>query len=148
MKKILVINGVNLNMLGIREPDKYGRKSYAELVKYIKTCAKELGLKVTVWQSNCEGDIVTVIQRAIGRYDGIVINAGAYTHTSVAILDALKAADIPTVEVHLTDIMAREEFRHTSYISLAAKKRICGKGFEGYKEALMDFVLIEQSKFI
>jgi len=136
MKKILVINGVNLNMLGIREPDKYGKKSYAELVKYIKSCAKEIGVKTTVIQSNREGDIVTAIQRAFGSYDGIVINAGAYTHTSIAILDALKAVDIPTVEVHLTDITAREEFRHVSYLSLAAQKTICGKGFEGYKEAI------------
>ncbi len=136
MKKILVINGVNLNMLGIREPDKYGKKSYAELVEYIKSCAKESDVKVTVRQFNGEGDIVTAIQRAYGKYDGIVINAGAYTHTSIAILDALKAVDIPTVEVHLTDITAREEFRHVSYLSLAAQKTICGKGFEGYKEAI------------
>ncbi len=136
MKKILVINGVNLNMLGIREPDKYGKKSYAELVEYIKSCAKESDVKVTVRQFNGEGDIVTAIQRAYGKYDGIVINAGAYTHTSIAILDALKAVDIPAVEVHLTDITAREEFRHVSYLSLAAQKTICGKGFEGYKEAI------------
>ncbi|MBD5092024.1 MAG: type II 3-dehydroquinate dehydratase [Clostridiales bacterium] len=139
MKKILVINGVNLNMLGIREPDKYGKKSYADLVKYIKSCAKELGLKVTTWQSNHEGDIVTAIQKAYGTYDGIVINAGAYTHTSIAILDALKAVSIPTVEVHLTDIAAREEFRHLSYISMYAEKTICGKGFEGYKDAMEYF---------
>ena len=139
MKKILVINGVNLNMLGIREPDKYGKKSYADLVKYIKECAGELGLKVTVAQSNYEGKIVDMIQRAYKSYDGIVINAGAYTHTSVAILDALKAVDIPTVEVHLTNIYEREEFRHVSYVSMAAKKTVCGKGFEGYKEALEFF---------
>ncbi|MCM1306215.1 MAG: type II 3-dehydroquinate dehydratase [Bacteroides sp.] len=139
MKKILVINGVNLNMLGIREPDKYGKKSYADLVKYIKACAKDAGLKVTVEQSNHEGRIVYLIQQAYKKYDGIIINAGAYTHTSIAILDALKAVDIPTVEVHLTDIYAREEFRHVSYVSMAAKKTICGKGFEGYKEALEFF---------
>lgn len=139
MKKILVINGVNLNMLGIREPDKYGRKSYADLVKYIKDSAVELGLKVTVVQSNYEGKIVDLIQRAYKSYDGIVINAGAYTHTSVAILDALKAVDIPTVEVHLTNIYEREEFRHLSYVSMAAKKTVCGKGFDGYKEALEFF---------
>ncbi len=139
MKKILVINGVNLNMLGIREPDKYGKKSYKELVKFIKDSAKELGLKVHTMQSNSEAEIVGVIQRAYNRFDGIIINAGAYTHTSIAILDALKAVDIDTVEVHLTDIDAREEFRHNSYISLAAKKKICGKGFDGYREALEFF---------
>lgn len=140
MKRILVINGVNLNMLGVREPDKYGKKSYADLEDYIKVCAKELGFKVAVKQSNCEGRIVGFIQKAYRKYDGIIINAGAYTHTSVAILDALKAVDIPTVEVHLTNIYEREEFRHNSYVSLAAKKTVCGKGFEGYKEALEFFV--------
>lgn len=139
MKKILVINGVNLNMLGVREPDKYGRKSYGDLKKFIKAKAKELGLKVVIAQSNYEGTIVEMIQRAAGKCDGIVINAGAYTHTSVAILDALKAVNIPTVEVHLTDIYAREEFRHISYVSMAAQKTICGKGFEGYAEALEFF---------
>lgn len=111
MKRILVINGVNLNMLGIREPEKYGKKSYKDLVSFIKDCAAELGQSVCVKQSNCEGEIVGFIQKAYKKYDGIIINAGAYTHTSVAILDALKAVDIPTVEVHLTDIYAREEFR-------------------------------------
>lgn len=144
MKKILVINGVNLNMLGIREPDKYGKKSYADLVKYIKASAKELGVSVAVVQSNYEGKIVDAIQRAHRRYDGIVINAGAYTHTSIAILDALKAVDIPTVEVHLTDIYAREEFRHLSYISMCAQKTICGKGFEGYREALEFFCAVNK----
>ena len=139
MKKILVINGVNLNMLGIREPDKYGKKSYADLVKYIKASADDMGLKVNIVQSNYEGKIVDVIQRAYKNYDGIIINAGAYTHTSVAILDALNAVNIPTVEVHLTDIYAREEFRHTSYVSMAAQKTICGKGFDGYREALEFF---------
>jgi len=139
MKKILVINGVNLNMLGIREPDKYGKRSYADLVAYIKSAAKELGLKVIVVQSNSESRIVDIIQRAYKKTDGIVINAGAYTHTSIAILDALKAVNIPTVEVHLTDINAREDFRKVSYISMAAQKTVCGKGFEGYKEALQFF---------
>lgn len=137
--KILVINGVNLNMLGIREPDKYGKKSYDDLVGYIKSSAKELGLKVRVEQSNSESIIVWNIQKAYKKYDGIIINAGAYTHTSIAILDALKAVDIPTVEVHLTNIYEREEFRHVSYVSMAAKKTICGKGFEGYREALEYF---------
>ncbi|MCI8733120.1 MAG: type II 3-dehydroquinate dehydratase [Clostridia bacterium] len=139
MKRILVINGVNLNMLGIREPEKYGKKSYKDLVSFIKDCAAELGQSVCVKQSNCEGEIVGFIQKAYKKYDGIIINAGAYTHTSVAILDALKAVDIPAVEVHLTDIYAREEFRKMSYISMAARKTICGKGFEGYKEALEFF---------
>ncbi len=139
MKRILVINGVNLNMLGIREPEKYGKKSYKDLVSFIKDCAAELGQSVCVKQSNCEGEIVGFIQKAYKKYDGIIINAGAYTHTSVAILDALKAVDIPTVEVHLTDIYAREEFRKLSYVSMAAKRTICGKGFEGYKEALEFF---------
>lgn len=139
MKRILVINGVNLNMLGIREPEKYGKKSYKDLVSFIKDCAAELGQSVCIKQSNCEGEIVGFIQKAYKKYDGIVINAGAYTHTSVAILDALKAVDIPTVEVHLTDIYAREEFRKLSYVSMAAKRTICGKGFDGYKEALEFF---------
>ena len=139
MKRILVINGVNLNMLGIREPEKYGKKSYKDLVSFIKDCAAELGQSVCVKQSNCEGEIVGFIQKAYKKYDGIIINAGAYTHTSVAILDALKAVDIPTVEVHLTDIYAREEFRKMSYISMAARKTVCGKGVEGYKEALEFF---------
>ena len=137
--KFLFINGVNLNMLGIREPEKYGKKSYKDLVSFIKDCAAELGQSVCVKQSNCEGEIVGFIQKAYKKYDGIIINAGAYTHTSVAILDALKAVDIPTVEVHLTDIYAREEFRKMSYISMAARKTVCGKGFEGYKEALEFF---------
>ncbi len=139
MKKILVINGVNLNMLGIREPDKYGSKTYAELVRFIKSNAGQMGLKVAVVQSNHEGRIVDLIQSAYRKYDGIVINAGAYTHTSIAILDALKAVDIPAVEVHLTDIYLREEYRHVSYISEVAKKTVCGKGFDGYMEALEFF---------
>jgi len=134
--RILVINGVNLNMLGIREPHLYGNKDYNALVASIKTAAKEVGVRVDCYQSNHEGDLVTVIQRAYGKYDGIVINAGAYTHTSIAILDALKAVGLPTVEVHLTDIASREEFRKQSYISLYAEKTICGLGFEGYLQAL------------
>lgn len=136
MKNILVINGVNLNMLGIREPSLYGKSSYKDLEKYIDDVAKELRIRADVFQSNYEGAIVEEIQDAYSRYQGIIINAGAYTHTSVAILDALKAVGIPTVEVHLTDINAREEFRRFSYISLYAEKVIVGKGFEGYKEAL------------
>ena len=134
--KILVINGVNLNMLGIREPSIYGEKNYSSLVKFIKKEGKNLGVKCTVYQSNCEGDICTKIQKAYKKFDGIIINAGAYTHTSIAILDALKSVAIPTVEVHLTDIGEREEFRKKSYISFYAEKVIVGKGFDGYKEGL------------
>ncbi len=137
--KILVINGPNLNMLGIREPDIYGSQTFSALEKFIKDSADELDIDVTLYQSNHEGAIVDTIQAAYKQYDGIVINPAAYTHTSVAILDALKAVAIPTVEVHLSDINSREEFRKHSYISLIAKKTICGLGFEGYKEALKFF---------
>lgn len=134
--KILVINGPNLNMLGIREPDIYGKSTYADLLEMIKKRADELKVEVEFFQSNHEGDIVDKIQAAFKDADGIVINPGAYTHTSVAILDALKAVAIPTVEVHISDIDEREEFRKLSYVSLVAKKTICGKGFPGYIEAL------------
>ena len=134
---ILVINGPNLNMLGIREPDIYGRKTYKDLEDFVRTAFAEAEVSGDVWQSNHEGDIVDKIQEALGVYDGIVINPGAYTHTSVAILDALKAVAIPTVEVHLSDVDAREEFRRISYVSLAAVKTIKGKGFEGYREAVL-----------
>lgn len=137
--KILVINGPNINMLGIREPDVYGKQSFPELEKFIVSSAKELDIEVSLFQSNHEGEIVDIIQSAYGVFDGIVINPAAYTHTSVAILDALKAVGIPTVEVHLSDINTREEFRHFSYVSLVAKKTICGLGFEGYKKALEFF---------
>ena len=137
--KILVINGPNLNMLGIREPQIYGKQDFASLEKFIKDSAKEFSLSVSLFQSNHEGEIVDVIQSAYGVYDGIVINPAAYTHTSVAILDALKAVGIPTVEVHLSDINEREEFRRFSYVSLVAKKTICGLGFEGYRRALEYF---------
>ena len=138
--KILVINGVNLNMVGIREPELYGKSDFKALVKTIVSEGKRLGIKVTHYQSNSEGDICTKIQKAYDKFDGIIINAGAYTHTSIAILDALKAVGIPTVEVHLTDIYTREEFRHKSYISLYAEKVIACKGFDGYKEALKYFI--------
>ena len=138
--KLLVINGPNLNMLGIREPDIYGKQDFEALQKYIRECADALSLKVTLFQSNHEGEIVDVIQAAYGVYDGIVINPAAYTHTSVAILDALKAVGIPTVEVHLSDVNSREEFRRHSFVSLVAKKTIAGLGFEGYKLALEYFV--------
>ena len=137
--KILVINGPNLNMLGIREPDVYGSQSFSALEDFIRNSAKELLLDVTLYQSNHEGELVDIIQSAYGVYDGIVINPAAYTHTSVAILDALKAVAIPTVEVHLSDINSREEFRKFSYVSLVAKKTVCGLGFEGYREALKYF---------
>lgn len=139
--KILVINGPNLNMIGIREPEIYGKETYDDLVNYINNCAEEFGHEIKVYQSNYEGDLVTEIQKAYKVFDGIVINAAAYTHTSVAILDALKAVNIPAVEVHLSDINEREEFRKHSYVSLYAEKMICGKGFEGYREALEFFRL-------
>lgn len=134
--KILVINGVNLNMLGIREPDLYGKQDYKSLVKFIKICAKNLDIKCKIKQFNEEGKIVTSIQKARTKFHAIVINAGAYTHTSVAILDALKAVALPVAEVHLTDIATREEFRKFSYISLYADVLIKGEGFNGYKKAL------------
>ena len=134
--KILVINGPNINMLGIREPEIYGKQTFKDLEAFIKKSAEELNLAVTLFQSNHEGEIVDIIQAAYGVYDGIVINPAAYTHTSVAILDALGSVAIPTVEVHISDISVREEFRRFSYVSLVAKKNICGKGFDGYKEAL------------
>ncbi len=134
--KILVVNGPNLNMLGIREPDLYGKKDYKALIEFIESHAKKTGVEVSCLQSNYEGEIVTWIQNAYKNCDGIVINAGAYTHTSVAILDALKSVGIPTVEVHLTDIYTRDEFRKFSYISLYAEKVIVGKGFDGYTEAI------------
>ena len=138
--KILVINGPNLNMLGIREKHLYGDNSYKSLVKKIKTYAKGKGHKTICYQSNYEGDIVTTIQKAYKKFDGIVINAGAYTHTSVAILDALKSVNIPTVEVHITDINQREDFRKISYIgNYFAIKTIVGKGFDGYLEGI-DFL--------
>jgi len=143
MRKVLVINGPNLNMLGIREPALYGDKSFNALVKGIKAHAKVLGVAVKCVQSNEEGKIVTYIQRALGKYDAIVINPGAYTHTSVAILDALKAVSIPTWEVHLTDVDSREEFRKVSYVSLVSKSRITGKGFEGYYQALKEIAECE-----
>ena len=143
--KILVINGVNLNMIGIREPDLYGKADYKALVNTVKEHAKKYGIKVKCYQSNCEGEICTVIQKAYKKFDGIVINAGAYTHTSIAILDALKAVQIPTVEVHITDINEREEFRKHSYISLYAEKFIAGKGIDGYKEAI-DYLKEKYSK--
>ena len=137
--KLLVINGPNLNMLGIREPDIYGKNTYEELVHLIQKTCEQKGIEVEIYQSNTEGFIVDKIQQAYGNTDGIIINPAAYTHTSIAILDALKATGIRTVEVHLSDINSREEFRKRSYVSLAAAKTICGKGFDGYVEAIEYF---------
>lgn len=136
MKKILVINGPNLNLLGLREPDIYGKDNYKRLLEIVAESAKSFGLEHEVFQSNHEGVIVDKIQEAYGVFDGIVINPAAYTHTSIAILDALKAVGIPTVEVHISDIEKREEFRKHSFVSLVAKKTICGKGLDGYSEAI------------
>ena len=134
--KLLVINGPNLNMLGIREPDIYGKQNYQTLVDMIEKKALALGVEVSVYQSNHEGCIVDEIQNAYGKSDGIVINPAAYTHTSVAIPDAIKAVGIPTVEVHISDINQREEFRRHSFTSPACKLTIAGKGFDGYLEAM------------
>ena len=139
MKKILVINGPNLNLLGLREPAIYGSRDYKALETFVLENGLDLGLQVECFQSNHEGAIVDKIQQAYGVFDGIVINPAAYTHTSVAILDALKGVAIPTVEVHLSDVDSREEFRRHSFVSLYAEKVIKGKGFDGYREALEHF---------
>ncbi len=133
---ILVINGPNLNLLGLREPELYGRRTYSDLVEMIRTEAQRLGATVEFVQSNHEGALVDAIQTAYGKQDGIVINPGAYTHTSIAILDAVKAVGIPTVEVHISDPDAREAFRRVSYIRSACIASIKGHGLEGYLEAL------------
>ena len=134
--KILVINGPNLNMLGIREPDIYGRKTYADLLEFCRERAAKNGDETEFYQSNHEGDLVDRIQQALGAADAILINPGAYTHTSVAILDALKAVSIRAVEVHISDVDAREEFRKISYVRLACEKTISGHGTDGYLEAI------------
>jgi len=135
--KFLVINGPNLNMLGVREPDLYGKQDYKALVKLCEdTCAAE-GIGCEVFQSNHEGAIVDRIQAALGEMDGIVINPAAYTHTSVAILDALKAVRIPAVEVHISDVSRREDFRQISYARLACVKTYMGLGIEGYRQAIL-----------
>ncbi|MBS7360380.1 MAG: type II 3-dehydroquinate dehydratase [Oscillospiraceae bacterium] len=141
---ILVINGPNLNMLGIREPDIYGKETYNSLVRKIQDYANTKNVSVRCYQSNHEGDLVTAIQTAYGLYDGIVINPGAYTHTSVAILDALKAVSIPAVEVHISDVDSREDFRKTSYVRLACFETISGKGTDGYLLAIDK--LLERAK--
>lgn len=134
--KVLVINGPNLNMLGIREKHLYGTETYADLEAFIREAAKRLGLDIELFQSNYEGAIVEKIQEAYGVMDGIVINPAAYTHTSVAILDALKAVALPAVEVHLTDVSKREPFRQVSYAGMACRARFMGLGFGGYEKAL------------
>ena len=135
--KLLVLNGPNLNLLGLREPDIYGKRSYADLERFLRDCAGEIGAELEVFQSNHEGVLVDKIQAAYGVFDGIVINPAAYTHTSVAILDALKAVALPAVEVHLSDVSAREEFRHISYAGMACEKTFMGLGFDSYKEAIL-----------
>lgn len=134
--KLLIINGPNLNLLGVREPDIYGRQDFAALERFIKDACAQNGADCELFQSNHEGAIVDKIQSALGVFDGIVINPAAYTHTSVAILDALKAVALPAVEVHLSDVNAREEFRHISYAGQACVKTFAGYGFEGYKMAV------------
>lgn len=134
--KILVINGPNINMLGIREKSIYGEGSFEALQNFILSVCDENDIMCELFQSNHEGAIVDKIQQAYGNFDAIVINPAAYTHTSIAILDALKAVSIPCAEVHLSDIYKREEFRHMSYVSLVAQKTFCGMGFDGYKNAI------------
>lgn len=135
--KVLVINGPNLNMLGIREPGIYGKQSFSELLSLLNNWALEYDVEIEQYQSNHEGDLVDKIQSAYGAFDGIIINPAAYTHTSVAILDALKAVGIPAVEVHISNVDAREPFRQISYAGLACKKTIKGQGLDGYRQALL-----------
>ena len=135
--KILVLNGPNLNMLGIREPGIYGSSTFADLLALIDRTALEEGLDIEQYQSNHEGDLVDKIQWAYGKIDGIVINPAAYTHTSIAILDALKAVAIPAVEVHISDVKAREDFRQISYAGKACIKTIMGQGLDGYRQAMV-----------
>lgn len=135
--KILVINGPNINMLGIREPSVYGSQSYTELLRLLNVWAKELDIEMEHFQSNHEGSIVDKIQSAYGNFDGIIINPAAYTHTSIAILDALKAVALPAVEVHISDVSAREDFRQVSYAGQACIHTIIGQGLEGYHQAMI-----------
>ncbi len=136
VNSVLVINGPNLNLLGTREPEIYGATTLADVEGMTRTHAEGLKLDVTFFQSNVEGELVDAIQGAVGRYDGIILNAAAYTHTSIALMDAIKAAGVPTIEVHLSNVFAREPFRHHSYISPAAEGVICGFGAQGYVLAL------------
>lgn len=138
--KILVLNGPNINMLGVREPDIYGTSSFQNLLDLLDQWSMEYQVEITQFQSNHEGILVDQIQHAYGRFDGIIINPAAYTHTSVAILDALKAVAIPCVEVHISDISSREPFRQISYVALACEKTISGHGLEGYRIALKHLI--------
>ena len=135
--KLLILNGPNLNLLGLREPDIYGRQTYADLEAFVAACCKARGVEYEMFQSNHEGVLVDTIQQAYGRVDGIVINPAAYTHTSVAILDALKAVSIPAVEIHISKVDAREPFRQISYAGMACEKTIKGLGIEGYRQAIL-----------
>lgn len=143
--KILVINGPNINMLGIREPRVYGAETYTDLINLVHSHCNKKGVELETYQSNHEGDLVDKIQQAYNVFDGIVINPGAYTHTSIAILDALKAVSIPAVEVHISKVEEREDFRQISYIRAACEKTITGKGIAGYIEAI-DFLIERDSK--
>ena len=134
--KILVINGPNINMLGIREPEIYGKATYSDLVEYVEKAASRLNVEVAFFQSNHEGSMVDAIQEAYGKFDGIVINPAAYTHTSVALLDALKSVGKPSEEVHISDVRQREDFRQVSFVRDACVATIMGKGFDGYVEAM------------
>lgn len=134
--KILVLNGPNLNMLGVREPEIYGKNTYSDLIDMINEYCKNEGITVEIFQSNHEGALVDKIQQAYKKFDGIVINPAAYTHTSVALLDALKSVGIPTIEVHISDVSVREDFRQVSFIRSYCIKTICGLGFAGYVEAI------------
>ena len=144
--KILVLNGPNINMLGIREPGVYGSQSYAELLRLLQVWADELGVQMEHYQSNHEGCLVDKIQEAYGKFDGIVINPAAYTHTSVAILDALKAVAIPAVEVHISDVSQREDFRQISYAGRACVKTIMGQGLDGYRQAMVFLTEMQNAK--
>ena len=134
--KILIMNGPNINMLGIREPEVYGNRTYQDLIHYVEGAARALDVEVDFFQSNHEGAMVDAIQEALGVYDGIVMNPAAYTHTSIALLDALKAVQIPCVEVHISDVSAREDYRQVSYVREACAATIAGKGFDGYVEGI------------
>ena len=138
--KILVLNGPNLNMLGIREPDIYGRSTFADLLQSLDQWSIEYNVEIEQYQSNHEGALVDKIQAAYGQINGIVINPAAYTHTSIALLDALKSVDIPTVEVHISDVSLREDFRQVSFVGMACEKTIKGQGFDGYRQAIVYLV--------
>ena len=146
--KILVLNGPNINMLGIREPGIYGKQSYADLIALIEETAQAESIEITHYQSNHEGDLIDKIQWAYGRMDGIVINPGGYTHTSIAIMDALKSIKLPAVEVHISDVDHREPFRQISYTAMACVKTIKGHGIEGYREAILYLAENDSSKKI